>query len=180
MTKPASRFLNSIAKLAIGSIDKLELAVDAHYNPKELQSQRDVPWATRSQSHDAFDIEFTGSQPRTMDLEMLFDAYEQRGSVQAQLDVLEELASVRVPASKISDELRPHFCVVTWGEKGMRPLRCVITSLTTKVTMFDSDGTPRRAIANLKVREIRIDAREEANAEERIATVKRKVDSAPR
>jgi hypothetical protein len=173
MNKTAD-FTNSVAKLAIGSLDDPKYAVDAHYNPKELQTQHEVPWSTRSQSRDAFDIEYTGAQPRTMELEMLFDAYEgKRGeTVQDQLDVLELLASVRVPGSDKAEELRPHMCVVTWGEQGMRPMRCVITGLTTKVTMFGRDGTPLRAVANVKVREARVDRREEANVQQRLANIR--------
>lgn len=151
-------FKNTMAKLAIGSLDDSRISVEAHYNPKELGAAREVPWSTRNQSKDAFDIEFTGSQPRTMELEMLFDCYEQEAgvTVQDQLDVLEVLANPRDPHAKDAELLRPHYCVVTWGEKGMHPMRCVILSLATKVTMFATDGTPRRATANVKIREVRI------------------------
>jgi hypothetical protein len=61
-------FKNSAAKLAIGSLDDASISVEAHYNPKELGSQLNVPWSARNAQKDAFDIEFTGAQPKTMEL----------------------------------------------------------------------------------------------------------------
>jgi len=156
MTKTSS-FSNTLAKLAIGSLDDTRLSVEAHYNPKELALQLPVGWTSKNPQKTGFDMQYDGSQPKTMELEMMFDAYEQDASVtvQDQLDALEQLASPRDPDSTIAEMLRPHYCVVTWGEKGVHPLRCVIMSVATKVTMFAKDGTPRRAVANVKVQEVR-------------------------
>ena len=153
-------FKNSSAKLAIGSLDNPDISVEAHYNPKELAAQLTVPWAAKNPSKDAFDIEFTGAQPKTMELEMFFDCYEGAApdgkTVQQQLNLLEVLASPRVPDSREADELRPHFCIVTWGPEGPPALRCVIMSLATKVTMFASSGTALRAVANVKVQQVHV------------------------
>ena len=48
---------------------------------------------------------------------------------------------------------RPHYCVITWGERGLPGFRCVIESLVTKYTVFDADGVPLRATCVLKVTE---------------------------
>ena len=129
-------FKNSTARLAIDSLDDPGISVEAHYNPKELAAQLTVPWSAKNPSKDAFDIEFTGAQPKTMEIEMLFDCYEapaQDGkTVQQQLDLLEVLASPRNPGSREADELRPHYCIVTWGPEGPPALRCVITSVATR------------------------------------------------
>lgn len=144
-------FKRSVAKLSIGSLDNPKLEVEAHYNPKELGYQRSVPWAAHplanKKDEDQLEVEFTGAQPRTMELELMFDAFEGSETVQAEIDVLDQLAAV-------DEELRrPHFCVVTWGDQGVRPLRCVIESLTVRYTMFDRMGMPKRAMCNVKVRE---------------------------
>lgn len=171
-------FKNTMAKLAIGSLDDTDISVEAHYNPKELAATFPVGWSSKNPQKTGFDIQYDGSQPRTMELEMLFDVYEQgaTASVQDQLDTLEKLASPRDPDATTADLLRPHYCVVTWGAKGMHPLRCVIMSVASKVTMFATDGTPRRATANVKVQEVRFQRDDTAHE----ATYKTQVDAAAR
>ena len=176
-------FQRAIAKLSIGSLDEPRLYVDAHYNPKELAFSRSVPWAThRHAGHgeDQLEVEFTGAQPRVMDLEMLFDCYEQQNgddprTIEQLVDVLELLATVRDPQGDAAHR-RPHFCVVTWGDQGVKPLRCVIESLAVKYTMLDRLGKPLRAICNLKVREARLKGDvdiEASNREQQRATRQR-------
>jgi hypothetical protein len=169
-------FKPSTAKLSIGSLDNPDLSVDAHYNPKELQFQRNVPWsphalANKNGGHQ-LEVEFTGAQPRTMDLEMLFDGFETGTSIEEYVERIERLAAVRKPGGD-ADERRPHFCVVTWGDGGVKPLRCVIESVTVKYTMFDRVGTPLRAIANVKVREAYLNARDVEGADTRQARARR-------
>jgi len=155
-------FKPSAAKLSIGSLDDANLAVDAHYNPKELQWQQSVSWTPHPLANhakgDQMEVEFTGAQPRTMDLEMLFDGYEKGESVEDLVGVIETLAAVRNPEGE-ADELRPHYCIVAWGDRGVKPMRCVIESVQVKYTMFDRAGTPLRAFVNVKVREAHLEGR---------------------
>jgi hypothetical protein len=162
-------FKPSPAKLSIGSLDNPDLSIDAHYNPKELSFSRSVPWSPHPLANknggDQLEVEFTGAQPRTMDLELLFDGYESATSVQDCIDVIETLASVR-KAEGEADERRPHYCVVAWGDGGLKRLRCVIESVTVKYTMFDRIGTPLRAVANVKVREAHLSAQDVEGADQ--------------
>jgi hypothetical protein len=162
-------FKPSTAKLSIGSLDDPGLSIDAHYNPKELSFSRTVPWSPHPLANknggDQLEVEFTGAQPRTMELELLFDGYESGTSVQECIDVIETLASVR-KAEGEADERRPHYCVVAWGDGGLKRLRCVIESVTVKYTMFDRMGTPLRAFANVKVREAHLRAHDVEGADE--------------
>jgi hypothetical protein len=176
-------FTRSIAKLSIGSLDEPSLSVDAHYNPKELAFQRSVPWATHQlagHDQDQLEVEFTGAQPRTMDLEMLFDCYEQQNTddprtIEQLVNVIETLAAVRDPSGDAAHR-RPHFCVVTWGDQGVKPLRCVIESVAVKYTMLDRLGKPLRAICNLKVREARLrDTDVEANSRQQLAAMRQRM-----
>ena len=169
-------FKGSIAKLSIGSLDNPNLSVEAHYNPKELGYQRNVPWAAHPLAAkgavDQLDVEFTGAQPRTMELEFFFDRFETNGSVKAQVDVLDELAAVREAGSTDAEKRRPHFCVVTWGDQGVRPLRCVIESLSVKYTMLDRMGVPNRALCNVKVREAHLQGDFKANERRQLAAMR--------
>ena len=69
-------FKNTMAKLAIGSLDDPGISVEAHYNPKELAATVPRRLEQQEPSKTGFDIQYDGAQPRTMELEMLFDVYE--------------------------------------------------------------------------------------------------------
>jgi len=176
-----------IARLTIGSLDDPKLNVVAQYNPKELELARTVPWtkhnsdntpeSRRKKPAPGTDVEFTGAEGRTISLELLFDGFENNRSVLKQVLDLDEMATPREATSTKSELRRPHQCVVVWGtyaeldkrtrerpetELAMRPLRCVIDSLTVKYTMFSEAGVPLRAVANVKLREASVKLPEEA------------------
>jgi hypothetical protein len=48
---------------------------------------------------------------------------------------------------------RPHQCVVAWGGRGLPSFQCVFEALSTKYTMFSSDGEPLRATCTVKLKE---------------------------
>ncbi|MDX2089425.1 MAG: hypothetical protein SFX73_16350 [Kofleriaceae bacterium] len=156
------------AKLKLGSVDDKSITVEAQYNPKELQVEQGVPWqkpgaATQAGTQpasggddDPLALEFTGVQARTMTIEMLFDGVEESGrsvNVKEQVAILEQLARVQDPKSTDDKKRRPHFCIVTWGDRGLPSFRCVIENLTTKYSMFSSDGLPLRATCTVKLKE---------------------------
>jgi hypothetical protein len=157
------------AKLTIGSLDDSSQTVKAQYNPKELQVDQAVPWKkpdsankTGSQGGSGAGdggktLEFTGAEGRTMSVELLFDGYEPGNGravdVASQVKILETLAAVRDPNRKEEEYRRPHHCVVSWGDRGLPKFKCVIESLTTKYSMFSSDGQPLRATCTVKLKE---------------------------
>jgi hypothetical protein len=159
------------AKLSIGSLDEPGITVKAQYNPKELQVDQAVPWKkpdsankTGSQAEGSsgsadggIALEFTGAEGRSMSVEMLFDGYEPGNGravdVAGQVAILEKLAAVRDPKSKEEKMRRPHHCVISWGDRGLPKFQCVIESLSTKYSMFSSDGQPLRATCTVKLKE---------------------------
>lgn len=164
MSKTSPSFLPARAKLWIASLDKPELELHAQYNPKELQVDKQIQWsdhgqrdnrteAERTDSSTQSDLEFNGVGERTIQLELLFDGYEKGVSVEPDVERLEELSTVHNPEA--SEEVRPHHCLVGWGVQlgGMRPFPCVIESLSTKYTMWDTNGTPLRATCTVKLKE---------------------------
>lgn len=162
-------FLPARAKLWIASIDDPKLEVRAQYNPKELQIDKQVPWMehkakdnrsgskrTEQNPSQQFDLEFNGAPTRSMTLELLFDCYEGPApSVEPDIQTLEVLSSVQDPEGGEQELRRPHHCIVVWGASsaGMPPFPCVIESLTTKYTMWDHAGTPKRATCTVKLKE---------------------------
>lgn len=153
-------FTRATVKLTIGSLDEPGLCVETDYNPKEISLARTVPWSDKNHvGKDPLDPEFTGSPPRSLDLELLFDAVEQGLSLQGIITNLETMATPSDITSSDVTKRRPHYCLVTWGQgerAAFPPLRCVIESLTTKITMFARDGAPLRLMVTLKVREARM------------------------
>jgi hypothetical protein len=159
-------YTQKLSRLTIGSLDDIELTVSAHYNPKEIDWSRNVPWKpigadNKPKKNEPMkqinDVEFTGGEGRSMSLELLFDGFEENRSVAGEIAILDQLARVRKGGSSDPDYRRPHQCVIVWGgtkEKEYIPsMRCVIESITVKYTMFDVMGRPVRAVANVKLRE---------------------------
>jgi len=152
--------------LTIFSPDPPYPKLSAQYNPKELQVERSVPWTEHKSTNSgqpakkgeaqnergALSLEFTGTQPRSVTVEMLFDGFEKGISVLPQLEVLEKMATVREPTSKIEEFRRPYRCVVVWGEV-MRNFRCVIEQLSIKYQMISPEGKVLRATATVKLKE---------------------------
>jgi hypothetical protein len=153
------------AKLKLFSHDNTALEVEAQYNPKELQVDKSIPWTKPSQANNAnqkgIHLEFTGAEGRTMTVELLFDGYENNGiakgkksiAVKDLIETLEKMSSVIDAESKDENKRRPHRCSVSWGTGGMPRFDCVIESLSTKYTMFSSDGVPLRATCTVKLKE---------------------------
>jgi hypothetical protein len=161
-------FTKATARLLIGPVNKgdvpgWDVDVAGDYNPKELQVDKSVPWSKHSYSNKNGDtakggrgnlhLEFTGAEGRTMSIELMFDGYEQKASVAGSVASLEKLTNVIDPKSDDENKRRPPLCVVAWGDKGLPSFKCVIESISTKYTMFASDGTPLRASVTLKLKE---------------------------
>jgi hypothetical protein len=163
--RQTSSFVPARAKLRIASIDVPALALQAQYNPKELQIDKQIPWndhnnrdnrtgTKRPDSSTQSDLEFNGVAKRTMQIELLFDGYEKGESVEPQVERLEQLSTVQ-HFTEPEEERRPHHCLVAWGAHpgGMRPFPCVIESLSTKYTMWDANGMALRATCTVKLKE---------------------------
>jgi hypothetical protein len=149
-------------KVEIGSLDDSSVKVTAQFNPKELTVDKSVPWTKKERNFsEKVQIEFTGSEARTLSMELLFDGYEDDKSVESQLTTLTKLASAVVdPQKKKAKEVekRPHHVTVTWGayqeaDHALLPFKGVIESLQTKLTMFAPDGKILRATCNVKFKE---------------------------
>ncbi len=183
-SKPSTSFPRAANHIWIGSIDaggdeehNTKLTVKAQYNPATLEIAQSMAWkkpeagnqgggtAPASQSskpdENYMAQEYTGSEGRSISIELLFDGYETGGTIKgddeevtvaAMVGRLESLARVQNPKSAIEKERRPHHCVVVWPGALAR-FTCVIESLTTKYTMFASNGVPLRATCTVKLKE---------------------------
>ena len=160
-------FNGATAKFSIGSLDDVEMAVDAQYNPKEVQFDRPSQWVEHKavNRQNTPTQEFTGTASETVKIELLFDGAENNGRVHANLGaehtvaariaMLKRLASVREPLHrKDATKRRPHYCVASWGngKTGIPRFECVIESISIKYMMFADDGTALRATATISLK----------------------------
>jgi len=150
-------------KFVIGTLHDRPLEITAQYNPKELSRQASATWtahpntsARQSPSSDThLWMEYGTTAPRTLSLELLFDGYEEGISI---AKVVEDLESLTMPinmGSSKPSERRPQACVAVWGSQS---LRCVVTSVSTNLTMFDATGEPLRAICSVTLQEVDVTA----------------------
>ena len=160
-TEP-DRWSAKVEKLHFGSLDVPKYTVVAQYNPNQLQIDKQIqkkkPERLPGSHADVLkddEVELTSAPTRSMNLELLFDGFEEHRSVQPEIDMLEAMSSVREPGSKEAHMRRAHHCVVAWGGvDDARRFRCVIESLSTKVTMFSPEGQPLRATCTMKLQEV--------------------------
>jgi len=123
------------------------LTVD--YNPREYTFSKVAPWVEHHiQGMDAPAYQWTCGSPRQLNMELLFDAYEEEGdarNVRLQTDKLELFQMVD------GDLHRPPILLIIWGDK--LHFRCLLRSLSTRFTMFLPSGVPVRAVANCQFTE---------------------------
>jgi hypothetical protein len=186
-------FTRATARLLIGPVNHADApslpvgGLAGDYNPKELQVDKSMPWAKHSYTNKNGDtaknergnlhLEFTGAEGRTMSIELMFDGYEDNVSVADKVAMLESLTSVIDPKSDDENKRHPPLCVVAWGQQGLPSFKCVIESLSTKYTMFSSDGVPLRATCTLKLKEADTLTTKDAEVDEKNGTTSKKSKS---
>jgi hypothetical protein len=167
-TRKGTSFRPARAKLWIGSLDRPKVTVQAQYNPKELQYTKSLEWtparslngteaaaeAGGGSDENRSDLEIHSPPTRTMTIELLFDGYEEGVSVEGDVQTLEQLSTLEIVEQDGKAKPRAHHCIVAWGSTsdGMRPFPCVITSLTTKYSMWSTDGKPLRATCTVELK----------------------------
>lgn len=113
--------------------------IDAYFNPKEIGIDKSVPWQRhRNNGGDAPDQEFTAGQPMSMSLELMFDMFEEKGSI--------------IPAVQGLENLALSHAISTFTFGNMPPVKAKIDSPKVRYTMFLPDGTPCRATVTLHIR----------------------------
>jgi hypothetical protein len=119
-----------------------------YFNPKEITIDKVAPWQRhRSSREDSPSLEFTAAEPKTLQFELMFDMFEERGNVHTEvIHSLEQLARVDKSLK------RPPLLLFEWG-RNVPVFKGVIENLNVKYTMFLEDGTPTRATVNLTMKQ---------------------------
>lgn len=134
------------SKLQFGSTTSGDTIV-AMFNPNKLTVSRSVQWQNQQAAkRDNPEMQFTGAEPATLSIDLLFDTYdtpeleEKKKSVKTDYtDKLLHLTTVE----KHGDKHRPPVCRLQWG-KGLL-FQGVLQQLETSFTMFTAAGVPVRA-----------------------------------
>jgi nucleoid-associated protein YgaU len=142
--------------------------VEFHFNPGELtvtKANKYNPSANKGGNVPSW--EFSGGNPRTVSLALLFDASIPREDNRGQ--AVQE-ADVRTAINKLFDFMlvddtlkqqdgrdshmgRPPQCRLQWARDTKYHFRCYIASCVAQYIMFNQDGAPIRATASLVLHE---------------------------
>ena len=126
--------------------------VEFMFNPTQLSFARTVKWQSEqgNRGNGALPkVNFSGVDPYKLTLsQVVFDTYE------IQVSVMEKYIKKLKKGVESPDgqNKRPPVYVLQWGQKKTFP--CVMTSLTYKLDMFLSDGTPVRALVDISLQEV--------------------------
>src|SRR6266852_8137626 len=122
-------------------------------SPSEFTIAKTVTWKKSADNQskngdDAPVLEFTSGDPATLSFDLVFDGFQTRDNVyQKDVAPLESLAAVDPSLN------RPPMVKVTFDPPNAASgFSGVISSVSTKYTMFLADGTPVRATTNLQMK----------------------------
>jgi Contractile injection system tube protein len=129
--------------------------IELMFNPEEISFARNVKWDADTGNrgdHLLPKVNFSGVDPYKLTLkQLLFDTYESKESVMKYIDVIKK----SVERIQEKADSRPPVYVFQWGSAYPKDyFHCVVTSLTYKLTMFLTDGTPVRAIVDISLQEV--------------------------
>ena len=123
------------------------------FNPSEYEIAKSAEWrSTPTSGADTPSPEFVGGKPRNLTMKLLFDAWASgEGTVVAAVDRLFEWCNPT--RSSIANKTpNPPILLFTWGRGAF--FDAYLQSVRAQYTMFDSEGTPLRAIVNVTLVEV--------------------------
>jgi Contractile injection system tube protein len=126
--------------------------VEFLFNPKDYSMGLSAGWNFKGSKKDGEQPEYTGTQLRTLDVEMFLDATDKPdGDVSATIDALQ--STVRPTAKSVSSDTPfPPIVVFSWGTTAQ--FVGVVKSVTSSLTLFRPTGRPVRATCKLSMQEL--------------------------
>jgi nucleoid-associated protein YgaU len=119
----------------------------AAFNPSHLKFSRSASWKSQGAAlRDVPELQFTGAQPRTLNVDLLFDTYdsdEPAGSKRKVTDLTDEMLKLTTVETHGSKH-RPPVCRLRWGSAGVF-FQGVLERLDQDYVLFTENGTPVRA-----------------------------------
>lgn len=128
--------------------------IDFQFNPKELSLTKNAKWSkdTQRNARKSPPVQFTGSDPCKLSLEMFLDATDTMDDRVPK--VVDQLFACCVPTDKSrqAKKASPPWVIFHWG--GMTSFPGFVSSVTAKFTLFTPGGTPVRAVCTVTLEEI--------------------------
>lgn len=124
------------------------------FNPKEYTVQKTANWQRRPLpgAKEATIPQFTGSDPRSLSLEVFLDATESpSGSVVKDVELLFSCCTPTSNSLRMKQP-SPPFVMFGWGST--MSFLAFVKSVSAKFTLFKQDGTPVRAVCQVSLEEI--------------------------
>ncbi|MFJ4806904.1 CIS tube protein [Streptomyces murinus] len=124
-----------------------------HFNPESLSISKSAAWP-RTLSPGADNTappQFVGSEPRSMTVEMFFDAGGGRSNVQEAVETLMKCCEP-TPESNRAEGPSPPWIRLEWG--GLKYFYSLATSVGVTYTLFAPNGVPLRAQCSVSMEEI--------------------------
>jgi hypothetical protein len=128
-------------------------AIDCWFNPKEYTIAKANKWTVKEVTGVALPTaQFGGGQPRKLTLSLMFDSTDSPdldvSDVTARLFKAMEI-DTSLASSRARNSGRPPMITFNWG--ATVTFKAVAEQLSVQYTLFDSDGTPLRATAQLNL-----------------------------
>jgi len=138
------------AKLLIEGQDELT----CWFNPSDYTVSKVNRWSDGRQLSEEFpQREFVGGDPRELSLTLLFDAADtDHDDVAEVTDQLFTMLEVQPEVESGKKTARPPTVTFSWGQ--VSSFTAVATQLRVRYTLFDVDGTPLRAVADISLTQV--------------------------
>jgi len=122
------------------------------FNPKELKFDDGAKWEEAKDQKEAPPLQYSGGQPATMSMELIFDTTDSGEDVRTTwvTKLLGFLAKNVDGKEGKSPTKRPPVCIFGWKDF---TFDCVVEKLGVTYLMFSADGTPLRAKVTVNLKE---------------------------
>ncbi len=129
-------------------------ALTCWFNPTDYTVSKSNRWSDGRQLSDEFpQREFVGGDPRELRMTLLFDAADtDNDDVAGVTDQLFAMLEVQPDVESGKRTARPPTVTFSWGQ--VSSFTAVATRLRVRYTLFDVDGTPLRAVADLALTQV--------------------------
>ena len=132
--------------------------IEAHFNPNKIVLGKSVTLTDKpAKGRDVPEQQFSNGEPRTFNLDLLFDTYDNDKVPKEKVTVYtDKLDSLTIVSEALH---RPPICELSWGTWVF--FEGVVEKLDHEYTLFMDDGTPVRATSKCVFKEYRENPRDQ-------------------
>ena len=126
--------------------------IEAHFNPNKIVLGKSVTITDKpAKGRDVPEQQFSNGQPRTFNLDLIFDTYDTDKVPKEKVTVYtDKLDSLTIVSEALH---RPPICELSWGKWIL--FEGIVEKLDHEYTLFMEDGTPVRAMSKCVFKEYR-------------------------